>query len=88
VITSEKIEMTAPVISDAKSFSFAMPLKYKFEEAPEPSDSRIGIQKIPGRRFAVIRFKGELFLMRYNPPYTLCFMRRNEIGIEIAQSLN
>jgi len=27
-----------------------------------------------------------LFLMRYNSPWTLGFMRRNEIGIEIAQA--
>jgi effector-binding domain-containing protein len=31
---------------------------------------------------------GEPFLMRYNSPWTLGFMRRNEIGIEIAQSSN
>jgi SOUL heme-binding protein len=29
---------------------------------------------------------GEPFLMRYNSPWTLGFMRRNEIGIEIAQA--
>jgi len=113
VITSQKIEMTAPVISDTGSLSFVMPLKYKLEEIPEPLDSRIGIQKIPARRLAVIRFKGyarrksvdevksrllsalqksgiatvgEPFLMRYNSPWTLGFMRRNEIGIEIAQA--
>ena len=112
VITSEKIEMTAPVISDANSFSFVMPLNYKLEEIPEPLDSRIRIQKLPARRLAVIRFKGyarqksvnevkarllsalqtsgiatvgEPFLMRYNSPWTLGFMRRNEIGIEVAQ---
>ena len=28
---------------------------------------------------------GEPFLMRYNSPWTLGFMRRNEIGIEVAQ---
>jgi hypothetical protein len=58
VITSEKIEMTTPVISDANSFSFVMPLKYKPEEIPEPLDPRIRIQKLPARRLAVIRFKG------------------------------
>jgi hypothetical protein len=58
VMTSEKIEMTAPVISDASSFSFVMPLKYKLEEIPEPLDSGIRIERIPARRLAVIRFKG------------------------------
>jgi effector-binding domain-containing protein len=28
---------------------------------------------------------GEPFLMRYNSPWTLSFMRRNEIGIEITE---
>jgi effector-binding domain-containing protein len=115
VITSEKIEMTAPVISDPNSFSFVMPLKYKLEDIPEPSDARIRIRRIPARKLAVIRFKGyakeksvnevksrllsilqkngtatvgEPFLMRYNSPWTPGFMRRNEVGIEIAQSAN
>jgi len=30
-----------------------------------------------------IKTRGEPFLMRYNPPWTLPFMRRNELGIEI-----
>jgi hypothetical protein len=30
-----------------------------------------------------IRPKGDPFLMRYNPPFTPGFMRRNEIGIEV-----
>lgn len=30
-----------------------------------------------------IRPKGDHFLMRYNPPFTPGFMRRNEIGVEI-----
>lgn len=29
------------------------------------------------------RLKGEPFLMRYNPPFTPGFLRRNEVGIEI-----
>jgi len=29
--------------------------------------------------------RGEPFLMRYNPPFTPGFLRRNEIGIEIVQ---
>ena len=30
-----------------------------------------------------IRTKGEPFLMRYNPPWTLPFLRRNEVAIEV-----
>ena len=31
------------------------------------------------------RPKGEPFLMRYNPPFTPGFLRRNEVGIEIER---
>jgi len=31
---------------------------------------------------------GEPILMRYNSPWTPGFMRRNEVGIEIAESSN
>ena len=31
-----------------------------------------------------IRSKGAPFLMRYNPPLTPGFMRRNEVGVELA----
>jgi hypothetical protein len=31
-----------------------------------------------------LRAKGKPFLMRYNPPFTPGFLRRNEVGLEIA----
>lgn len=34
---------------------------------------------------AGIRTKGGVFLMRYNPPWTPGFLRRNEVAIEIAR---
>lgn len=58
VIRSEKIKMTAPVISDVNSFSFVMPMEYSLGEIPEPLDPHIEVQKIPARKLAVIRFKG------------------------------
>jgi hypothetical protein len=112
VITSQKIAMTAPVVSDAKSMSFVMPPGKNRDEIPEPSDSRVRITTLPEREVAVIRFKGyarkkevaaaeerlreglrtagiapvgEPFLMRYNPPWTPGFMRRNEVGMEIKR---
>ena len=30
-----------------------------------------------------IRTKGDPFLMRYNPPWTLPFLRRNEVAVEV-----
>lgn len=111
VISSEKIAMTAPVISDGRSFSFVMPPSYEMDTIPDPIDARTKIEEVPGRRVAVVRFRGyvrekairertsklltfierlglktrgEPFLMRYNPPFTPGFLRRNEIGIEIA----
>ncbi len=34
---------------------------------------------------AGLRTKGEVFLMRYNPPWTPGFLRRNEVAIEIVR---
>jgi len=58
VITSERVAMTAPVISDRESMSFVMPQKYTMETIPEPLDRRVRIQRLPGRKVAVVRFKG------------------------------
>jgi len=33
-----------------------------------------------------LRYRGEPFLMRYNPPYMPGFMRRNEVGVELTPS--
>ncbi|MFA5397729.1 MAG: heme-binding protein [Methanogenium sp.] len=38
-----------------------------------------------GLKKAGIEPLGELFLMRYNPPWTLGFLRRNEVGLEIKR---
>ena len=112
VLTPERIEMTAPVISEGYSMSFVVPSKYTMETVPTPTDERIRIQEVPERLLAVTRFSGgaregavgeqkakllsvlrengvetvgEPFLMRYNNPWTPGFMRRNEVGIEIAE---
>lgn len=38
-----------------------------------------------GLSAAGIEPAGELFLMRYDPPWTLGFLRRNEVGLEIKR---
>ena len=43
------------------------------------------VQLREGLRAAGIEPVGELFLMRYNPPWTLSFLRRNEVGLEIKR---
>jgi hypothetical protein len=40
---------------------------------------------IEGIREAGIRTHGQVFLMRYNAPWTPGFLRRNEVGIEIIR---
>jgi hypothetical protein len=109
-VISERIDMTAPVLSDADSLAFVMPDGYEVETTPEPLDKRIKIIKIPERYVAVLRFsgrwakstfekrskelldelakmnvrpRGNSFLMRYNPPFTPWFMRRNEVAVEV-----
>ena len=54
VISSEKIEMTTPVISEENSFSFVMPQKYKPEEIPEP----LGLAEIAVRILMVFALLG------------------------------
>jgi hypothetical protein len=34
-----------------------------------------------------IRIRGSPFLMRYNPPWTLPFLRRNEVAVEVESKL-
>jgi hypothetical protein len=58
VITGEKMEMTAPVVSEPGTMSFILPSRYVNEEIPESLDTRIRIQDIPPRYIAVIRFTG------------------------------
>lgn len=112
VISSTKIPMTAPVVSDATSMSFVMPPEKTLDEIPDPLDNRVRIVPVPGREIAVIRFGGyaseedvsaaisrlqegltnegitsvgQMFLMRYDPPWMPGFLRRNEVGIEIQR---
>ncbi len=58
VLTPERIEMTAPVISGGYSMSFIVPSKYTMETVPRPNDERISIQEVQGRKLAVVRFRG------------------------------
>ena len=59
---SEKIAMTAPVLSDRNDMGqwrtrFAMPAKYTAETLPTP-DGGVRIATLPARRVAAIRFAG------------------------------
>jgi hypothetical protein len=58
VISSQKIPMTAPVVSDTQSMSFVMPAGKTRDEIPEPLDPRVRITTLPPREIAVIRFSG------------------------------
>ena len=40
---------------------------------------------LDGLKDAEIETRGAPFLMRYDPPWTLWFLRRNEVGIEITR---
>ena len=58
VMTSERVAMTAPVISHGVSMSFVIPQKYTPDTVPEPLDERVRIETVPERKVAVVRFKG------------------------------
>jgi hypothetical protein len=65
----EKIQMTAPVsqekTGDKWQISFMMPSKYSMENLPVPLDSRVLIQKVPGRLTAAITYSGTWSRERY-----------------------
>ena len=58
VITSEKIEMTSPVISTDRKMSFVMPAKYNLSNIPKPNNPQVIIEELLAQKLAVIRFKG------------------------------
>jgi hypothetical protein len=63
---SEKIEMTAPVISspveEGKKYiiAFTMPSRYTLENLPEPINKMISIRKVSKHKLAALRFSGNL----------------------------
>lgn len=58
VVGSERIPMTAPVVSGSRFFTFVMPAGYRLETLPAPSDGRVRIHVQPPRDFAVLVFSG------------------------------
>ena len=113
---SQKIAMTAPVTQEGAGKSwkvrFVMPATYTMDTLPKPNNDAVKLEKVLGKRFAVIRFSGmsgEDSLQKhtnelnafikdkklaplsqatyafFNPPWTLPFLRRNEVMIEIAK---
>jgi hypothetical protein len=60
--SGEKIDMTAPVQTSMKgeelNVAFMLPSQFSFENAPQPTDTRVVIKKMPARVMAVIRYSG------------------------------
>ena len=111
---SQKISMTVPVQQssavDGWRVSFALPLEFTLETAPQPTDARVYVREVPGRLMAVKRFAGrwternyleneqklrdylklaevepvgEVERAAYNAPFSLPFLRRNEVMAEV-----
>jgi hypothetical protein len=114
--SAEKIAMTAPVIQQGVGnqwkVRFVMPANYTMDTLPKPNNDAVKLEKVPGKRFAIIRFSGmageeslkektnalNAFITQkdlkaisqptyafFNPPWTLPFLRRNEVMVEIAK---
>lgn len=66
---SEKIAMTAPVNQQSRGgmwrITFLMPSKYTLETLPEPLDSRVVLQEVPGALMAVLTYSGTWNRERY-----------------------
>lgn len=113
---AEKIAMTAPVTQEGAGNSwkvrFVMPASYTMDTLPKPNNDAVKLEKLPAKRFAVIRFSGmageeslkehtdelNAFIKEknlnalsqptyafFNPPWTLPFLKRNEVMVEIAK---
>ncbi len=58
----EKIAMTAPVVTEEndeiQTLYFVLPSKYTLETLPEPTDSRVKIKEVKGKKIAVLKFSG------------------------------
>ena len=58
----KEIDMTAPVQSivseNSLQVAFMLPSEFSFENAPQPTDHRVSLRKIPKRIMAVIRYSG------------------------------
>lgn len=58
----EKMAMTAPVSQRAEGqsyvISFVLPSKYSLDSAPEPTDSRVRLSRVPPSLVAAIRYRG------------------------------
>lgn len=54
--------MTAPVTQEGTNgrwtVRFVMPASYTMDTLPRPNNDAVKLEKIPGKRFAVIRFSG------------------------------
>lgn len=112
---SEKISMTAPVVTTKENnvfrISFVMPSKYSLKNLPQPNNNEVTLTEVPSFKAAVISFSGlvnkktidanteELKtwikvnklksknlvqVARYNPPWTLWFLRKNEIIMQLT----
>lgn len=110
----QTIAMTAPVTQqradDKWIVRFILPKSSTLEALPTPTDERVALKPVPGRRVAVIKFSGspssaeiearseelrryaskhklvtagQPVLAFYNPPWTLPFLRRNEVMLEL-----
>jgi len=113
-VTQQKIKMTAPVrqkkVNNIWEVSFVMPSKYTKETLPKPINSKVHIESIPKKQYAVIVFSGLIsdknlqknkdkllgYLAKnnikmlsspiyafYNPPWTMPFLRKNEVLVEV-----
>jgi len=87
-VTSEPVTQQAE--NNAWLVRFIMPRLWAMETLPQPDDSRVRLVAVLAKRVVVIRFSGlataGLIQRLLNPPWTLPFLRRNEIMLKLADT--
>jgi hypothetical protein len=82
VIRSEKIKMTAPVLSKKDYMAFIMPSKYTKDTIPEPTNPSVKLRFQDEKTYAVLKFSGIARVRSVKEHFEQLFLTLNENDIE------
>jgi hypothetical protein len=81
-VISERISMTAPVMTGGGAMAFVMPEGYDMDTTPEPLDQEVMVVEVPARLLAVLRFSGRWTERAFEARSRELLGRVQETGLE------